>query len=102
TTRLDSANAVGLERLVADEKLAVLLGEDVVRHRGDAQARAQATAKLEHQRSLAAADGSTNSNGKGAGGGIAVEPQLALMEVSGVMKVLVCMAVMVVHGGVQV
>jgi hypothetical protein len=61
-TSLDGAYFVWLQRLVANEEIAVFFGEDIVCNRSQAQAIAQALAKSKHQGSLAAADGATDAN----------------------------------------
>src|SRR5260221_1940325 len=59
---LDTDDALGSQRLVADEKLRVFLGVDVVRHDGDLVAAAQRTAKRKRQRGLARADRSADAH----------------------------------------
>src|SRR5262249_36147570 len=89
TPGLNGSNAFRLERLVADQELAILLCEDVIRDYRDVQARAQPATELEHQPGFAAADPSADSDSKGAPGEIAVDRPVAVMEVSGVIEMFV-------------
>ena len=95
-TGFDGADAFGGEGFVADEKFAVFFGENVVRDGGDAEAVAEMAAELEHEGGFAAADGAAHADGEGALGEVAVEREIAIVEVTGVIQVFVGVAVIAV------
>ncbi len=63
---LHCSDTPGIERLMADQKLAVFLRENIVGNSRQARAVAQSPAKCEHQGGLAAAHRTPNADGKGA------------------------------------
>ena len=89
-TRFDRTNAFCGKSLVVDQKFAVFLGEDVIGDRGQAELVAQAQAKLKHQCGLAASDRPADANGKCALGKIALDRQIAIVEVTGMVQVVMC------------
>ncbi len=84
---LHRPDALGGERLVADQELGVLPGEDVVGHHAEAQPVAQQPAQREHQRGLPAPHRATDPHGEGAPAGVAPERPLPVVEVPGVVGV---------------
>ncbi len=86
------ADSRGVQGLVADEEFTVLAGEDVVGDGGDVPVFAKTPAELEHQRGLAAADGAAHANGEGPPLEITIQRQLALVEMTRMVEVLVGVA----------
>lgn len=89
----DGGDAIGFKRVMADQELGVLAGEDVVGDGAEVQLIAEGEAQLEHECGLAAADGAADADGEGAAVEVAVERGLALVEVAGVLEVFVGVAV---------
>jgi len=92
TAGFDGGNAFVGKGVVADEKLAVFLGEDVIGHGAEAQAIAQGEAELEHEGGFAAANGSADADGEGPLFEVAMEGLFAEVEVTGMIEVFVGMA----------
>jgi len=63
---LDRLDTLGFEGFVADQELGIFTREDIVGHRGEAEALTQLAAERQQQGCFAAADRSADSNGKGA------------------------------------
>ena len=89
----DGGNAFLGKGVMADEKLPVFLGEDVVGDGAETQAIAQSEAELKHESSFAAADGAADADGEGASFEVAMEGLFAEMEVAWMIEVFVGMAV---------
>ena len=89
----NSANLVGFKRVITDEKLAVFLRENVVCDGGDFVRLAELAAKLEHKSGLAAADGATDADGKRAPMEVAIQREIALVKMPGVIQVFVRVSV---------
>jgi hypothetical protein len=94
-TCLDGANTLGFERIMTREKFAIFLRENVVGHGGDVHLLPQRSTELEHQRCLAAAHRATHSDGKCALLKIAVQRQIALMEMTWMIMMFVRVTVIV-------
>lgn len=90
---LHCANAFRFQRLMADEKLAIFPGENIVGHGGEAKARAQTPAQRQHQRGFAAAHRTTHTNRERALMKIAGKRQVTLMELAGMVMVFTSVAV---------
>jgi len=74
------ADAFGGQRLVADEKLAVFLRKNVVRHGRNVHPVAQFLAKRQHQRGFAAAHRPAHAHGECALAEVARQRLLAVMK----------------------
>ena len=90
------ANAFADQRLIADQKLTVLAGKDVIGDRRDADPILQLQAQLKHQCSLATSDGTTDTDGEGAALEITVQWQFAFVEMPGMIQVFMGVAVIVI------
>ena len=67
--RLDADDALLGQRAAANQELRVLLGVDVVRHRGDVVLGAERLAERVHESGLARANGARDADAQRAGGG---------------------------------
>src|SRR5579859_8293320 len=90
--RLHRANALRFEGLMADQKLPVFFGENVVCDRREIHPAPQLLAQGEHERRFAAAHRATDAHGEGALIEIAREGPLAVMEMAGMVEMLVRVA----------
>jgi len=93
----DGPDAFGGQRIVTREKFTILFREDVIRHGGEAHAVAQFQAKLEHERCLAAADRAADADGESTPAEVAVEWEVAFVEVTGVVEALMRVTVVVMR-----
>jgi hypothetical protein len=88
---LDRADAVLVERLVADQELGVFAREDVVGDDAEAVGAAKLLAERQHQRGLAAADRAADADREAARRVVARERHVALVKESGVFVMFVRM-----------
>jgi hypothetical protein len=96
-TGFNGADAIGFKGLMFRQELGVFFGENVIGYNGDARFFPQRAAKLEHQGGLPTAHRSADTNREGTLAEIAVERQLALLEVTGMVRMVVRVAVAVVR-----
>ncbi len=95
-TGFDCAYPLGLERIVAHQKLSVLFGENVIRHGGDVQLFAEALTELQHQCGLAAAHGPADADGEGALVEVSIKGRITFVKVPGVLEMFVRVTVVAV------
>jgi hypothetical protein len=91
----DGSNPLRWQGLVANEKLSIFLGENVIGHDRDVVAVAKPAAEREQQRRLAASDRTTNANRERTRAIVALERRTASLERSWTVELRTVMFVIV-------